>query len=141
MARVLFPADHNSALALLPSIYQARGALACLVMPKRERPAIFNQVQAEQLARDGAIIVDEQKGTNPLLLIANGSYQLTEMQRATERLKEARVSYRLVYLQEPGRFRAPRDRWEIEALAADGCDRAPVSRTDRDAGIAHPHAP
>ena len=120
MARVLFPADHNSALALLPSIFQARGALACLVMPKRERPAIFNQVQAEQLARDGAIIVDEQKGTNPLLLIANGSYQLTEMQRATERLKEAGVSYRLVYLQEPGRFRAPRDRWEIEALAADG---------------------
>ncbi|WP_417791903.1 xylulose 5-phosphate 3-epimerase [Stutzerimonas xanthomarina] len=120
MARVLFPADHNSALALLPSIYQARGALACLVMPKRERPAIFNQVQAEQLARDGAIIVDEQKGSNPLLLIANGSYQLTEMQRATERLKEAGVSYRLVYLQEPGRFRAPRDRWEIEALAADG---------------------
>ncbi|HAQ86629.1 MAG TPA: xylulose 5-phosphate 3-epimerase, partial [Pseudomonas sp.] len=120
MARVLFPADHNSAMALLPSIYQTRGALACLVMPKRERPAIFNQAQAEQLARDGAIIVDEQKGDNPILLIANGSYQLTEMQRATQRLKEARVSYRLVYLQEPGRFRAPRDRWEIEALAAEG---------------------
>ncbi|HBS80981.1 MAG TPA: xylulose 5-phosphate 3-epimerase, partial [Pseudomonas sp.] len=80
----------------------------------------FNQAQAEQLARDGAIIVDEQKGDNPILLIANGSYQLTEMQRATQRLKEARVSYRLVYLQEPGRFRAPRDRWEIEALAAEG---------------------
>ena len=120
MARVLFPADYNSALALLPSIYQARGALACLVMPKRERPGIFNQAQAEQLARDGAIIVDEQKGDNAILLIANGSYQLTEMQRATQRLKEAGVSYRLVYLQEPGRFRAPRDRWEIEALAADG---------------------
>ena len=120
MARVLFPADHNSAMALLPYIYQARGALACLVMPKRERPAVFNQAQAERLARDGAIIVDEQKGNNPILLIANGSYQLTEMQRATQRLKEAGVSYRLVYLQEPGRFRAPRDRWEIEALAAEG---------------------
>ncbi|WP_417775239.1 xylulose 5-phosphate 3-epimerase [Stutzerimonas xanthomarina] len=120
MARVLFPADHNSALALLPSIYQARGALACLVMPKRERPGLFNQAQAEQLARDGAIVVDEQKGDNDILLIANGSYQLTEMQRATQRLKEAGVSYRLVYLQEPGRFRAPRDRWEIEALAAEG---------------------
>ncbi|MGE6992317.1 xylulose 5-phosphate 3-epimerase [Pseudomonas sp. NPDC047961] len=120
MARVLFPADHNSALALLPSIYQARGALACLVMPKRERPGLFNQAQAEQLAREGAIVVDEQKGDNDILLIANGSYQLTEMQRATQRLKEAGVSYRLVYLQEPGRFRAPRDRWEIEALAAEG---------------------
>ena len=120
MARVLFPADHNSALALLPSIYQSRGALACLVMPKRERPSFFNQTQAEQLAKDGAIIVDERVGASPVLLIANGSYQLTEMQRAAARLAEADVAYRLVYLQEPGRFRAPRDRWEIDALAADG---------------------
>ncbi len=120
MARVLFPADHNSALALLPSIYLARGTLACLVMPKRERPAVFSQAQAEQLARDGAIIVDERLGVDPLLLIANGSYQLSEMQRAAARLSEAGVAYRLIYLQEPGRFRAPRDRWEIDALAADG---------------------
>lgn len=120
MVRVLFPADHNSALALLPSIYQARGTLACLVMPKRERPSIFSREQSEQLARDGAIIVDEHAGESPVLLIANGSYQLGEMQRASVRLKEAGVAYRLVYLQEPGRFRAPRDRWEIEALAAEG---------------------
>lgn len=120
MVRVLFPADHNSALALLPSIYQARGTLACLVMPKRERPSIFSREQSEQLARDGGIIVDEHAGESPVLLIANGSYQLGEMQRATVRLKEAGVAYRLVYLQEPGRFRAPRDRWEIEALAAEG---------------------
>lgn len=120
MVRVLFPADHNSALALLPSIYQARGELACLVMPKRDRPTFFNRQQAEQLARDGAIVVDEHVGESPILLIANGSYQLSEMQRAAVRLKEAGVAYRLVYLQEPGRFRAPRDRWEIDALAADG---------------------
>ena len=120
MVRVLFPADHNSALALLPSIYSARGSLACMVMPKRERPAIFSQDQAEQLARDGAIVVEESPGNDAVLLIANGSYQLTEMQRAAVRLKEAGLAYRLVYLQEPGRFRAPRDRWEIDALAADG---------------------
>ncbi len=120
MVRVLFPADHNSALALLPSIYRARGALSCLVMPKRERPTIFNQAQAEQLATDGAIVVDEQVGADAILLIANGSYQLTEMQRAAARLREAGVAYRLVYLQEPGRFRTPRDRWEIDALAANG---------------------
>ena len=89
-------------------------------MPKRERPSIFSREQSEQLARDGAIIVDEHAGESPVLLIANGSYQLGEMQRATVRLKEAGVAYRLVYLQEPGRFRAPRDRWEIEALAAEG---------------------
>lgn len=120
MVRVLFPADHNSTLALLPAIYRARGTLACMVMPKRERPAVFTQEQAEQLARDGAIVVEERLGSDAVLLIANGSYQLTEMQRAAVRLKEAGLAYRLVYLQEPGRFRAPRDRWEIDALAADG---------------------
>jgi phosphoketolase len=120
MVRVLFPADHNSTLALLPSIYQARGTLACMVIPKRERPAVFNREQAEQLARDGAIVVDEYAGEQPLLLIACGSYQLGEMQRAASRLRQAERAYRLVYLQEPGRFRAPRDRWEIDALAADG---------------------
>lgn len=120
MVRVLFPADYNSALALLPMIYRARGTLACMVMPKRDRPALFDQAQAERLAKDGAILIEETKGFQPLLLIANGSYQLAEMQRAAARLREADVAYRLVYLQEPGRFRAPRDRWEIDALAADG---------------------
>ncbi|SDS77533.1 phosphoketolase family protein [Pseudomonas oryzae] len=115
--RVLFPADHNSTLALLPQIYQARGQLACLVVPKRERPCVFDAAQAQQLARDGAIVVAENPGHEPLLLIANGSYQLAEMQRAARRLAEARVPYRLVYLQEPGRFRAPRDLLEQQAVA------------------------
>ncbi|SDJ69821.1 xylulose 5-phosphate 3-epimerase [Pseudomonas indica] len=115
--RVLFPADHNSLLALLPSIYRARGQLACVVAPKRERPAVFDRAQAEQLACDGALVVEEQSGSEPLLLIANGSYQLAEMRRAAVRLREAGYPYRLVYLQEPGRFRAPRDRLELEAVA------------------------
>ena len=86
MLRLLFPADHNSLLALLPSIYQARGQLACLVVPKRERPMQFEQSQAEQLARDGAIVVDEHvTADEPLLLIATGSYQLAEMCRAAVR--------------------------------------------------------
>ena len=117
MVRVLFPADHNSLLALLPQIYRSRGQLACVVAPKRERPNLFDRTQAEQLARDGAIVVEEHPGSDPLLLIANGSYQLGEMRRAVERLAEAGYPYRLVYLQEPGRFRAPRDNWELEAVA------------------------
>src|SRR5690606_26849974 len=124
MVRVVFPADHNSVLALLPSIYQARGQLACMVIPKRERPAYFDQTQAEYLARDGAVVVDEAVGADPLLLVATGSYQLDEMRRACQRLKEAGYGYRLVYLQEPGRFRAPRDEWELEAVA----DEATVRR-------------
>ncbi len=118
MVRVLFPADHNSVLATLPAIYQARSQLACMVIPKRERPAIFSQTQAEQLARDGAVLVEQLDGEEPLLLMACGSYQLAEMQRAAVRLRTAGLAYRLVYVQEPGRFRAPRDRWEAQALAS-----------------------
>lgn len=117
MVRVLFPADHNTVLALLPGIYQARGQLACMVIAKRERPAVFSREQAEQLAQDGAIVLAEQQGEQPLLLIASGSYQLAEMQRAAVRLSAAGCAWRLIYLQEPGRFRVPRDRWEQAALA------------------------
>lgn len=112
MVRVVFPADHNSVLALLPGIYQARGQLACMVIAKRERPCVFTREQAEQLAQDGALVLAEQQGEQPLLLIATGSYQLAEMQRAAVRLSAAGCAWRLVYLQEPGRFRAARDTWE-----------------------------
>lgn len=119
MVRVLFPADHNSLLALLPQIYLSRGQLACVVAPKRERPNLFEQAQAEQLARDGAIVFEEHPGSAALLLIANGSYQLGEMRRAAARLSEGGYAYRLVYLQEPGRFRVPRDAWEAATVADD----------------------
>lgn len=127
MLRLLFPADHNSALALLPSIYQARGQLACLVIAKREQPAQFGARQAERLAAEGAIQVDEWSGADPsggapspeppLLLIATGAYQLSEMRRAAVRLSGAARAWRLIYLQEPGRFREPRDQWEQAAVA------------------------
>ena len=116
--RVLFPADHNSTLALLPAIYRSRGQLACLVVPKRERPCLFDAGQAVRLAEDGAVLVAEQ-GDGELLLIACGSYQLSEMLRAGARLAQAGHGYRLVYLQEPGRFRAARDALEGTALASD----------------------
>ena len=117
MVRVLFPADHNALLALLPGIYRARGQLACLVVPKRERPCELSPAQAEQLARDGALELDRREGEDPLLLIATGSYQLAELRRAAVRLSEAGRAWRLIYLQEPGRFRAPRDTWEAQVVA------------------------
>ena len=61
---------------------------------------VFDAVQAERPARDGAILVEERCGSDPLLLIANGSYQLEQMRRAAQRLAEAGQAYRLVYLQE-----------------------------------------
>jgi len=117
VVRVLFPADHNSLLALLPSIYQARGQLACVVSPKREQPAQFDRQQAEQLAADGALLLDRGEGDAPVLLIVTGAYQLSEMRRAAVRLNAAGIAWQLIYLQEPGRFREPRDGWEAEATA------------------------
>ena len=120
MVRVVFPADHNSVLALLPGIYQARGQLACMVIAKRERPYAFSPEQAEQLAQDGAVVLAEEPGAQPVLLIATGSYQLAEMQRASVRLSQAGCAWRLVYLQEPGRFREPRDHWEQAGITDAG---------------------
>lgn len=103
--RVLLPADHNSLLALLPGIYQERGRLACVVVAKREQPCSFTAAQAQQLARDGALLVAAEGEGEPVLLIASGSYQLHAMRRAAVRLSQHAVAWRLIYLQEPGRFR------------------------------------
>ncbi len=102
--------DYNSALAVLPSVYLGRGQLSCMVIPKRERPTVFNRHEAETLAKCGALVVDEDTSAGePVLLIANGAYQLSELIRASVRLHETGTPFRLVYVQEPGRFREPRD--------------------------------
>ncbi|MFL1468112.1 xylulose 5-phosphate 3-epimerase [Marinobacter sp. HN1S83] len=113
VSRVVFPADYNSALAALPGIYQGRGTLTCMVVPKRERPCLFNEKEAQALAHNGALVVDEDTSSGePLLLIANGAYQLSELMRACDRLRETGTPFRLIYLQEPARFRQPRDACE-----------------------------
>src|SRR5699024_5426117 len=105
VSKVVFPADYNSVLALLPGIYQSRGQIVCMVVPKRDQKTRFSATQAEQLAEEGALVVTEQSGEQPVLLIANGSYQLTQLELAAQRLHEQGVGYRLVYVQEPGRLR------------------------------------
>ncbi|MGM0952877.1 MAG: xylulose 5-phosphate 3-epimerase [Pseudomonadota bacterium] len=114
VSRVLFPADYNSTLAVMPSVYSERGRISCMVVPKRERPCVFNASEAQTLARHGALVVDEDtsSGEEPLLMIASGAYQLSEAIRACERLRETGAPFRLVYVQEPGRFRQPRDPME-----------------------------
>ena len=115
VSRVLFPADYNSTLATLPSVFSERGKITCMVIPKRERPCVFDTREADLLARHGALVVDEDTSSGePLLLMANGAYQLSEAIRACERLRETGTPFRLVYIQEPGRFRQPRDTMEAE---------------------------
>lgn len=116
VSKVVFPADYNSVLALLPGIYQSRGQIVCMVVPKRDHQTRFTATQAAQLAEEGAIVVAEHAGTHPVLLIANGSYQLTQLELAAQRLHQQGVGYRLVYVQEPGRLRQARDEYEAAAL-------------------------
>lgn len=120
VSRVIFPADYNSTLAILPSAFTERGTISCMVIPKRERPCVFDTREAEALARQGALVVDEDtSGGEPILLIANGAYQLSEAIRACERLRDTGTAFRLVYLQEPGRFRAARDPLEAESCVTE----------------------
>lgn len=118
VSRVLFPADYNSFMAVLPSIYQSRGQIVSVIAPKRDQVTCFDPEQAQQLAQQGAVVVAEVPGVAPVLLVANGSYQLAQLERAAERLKTHGVGYRLVYIQEPGRLRQARDAYEAEVVLA-----------------------
>lgn len=139
VSRVIFPADYNSTLAALPSVYTDRGRLTCMVVPKRERPCVFDASEAETLARQGALVVDEDTcAGEPLLLIANGAYQLSEAIRACERLRETGTPFRLVYVQEPGRFRQPRDAHEAAVCASEfERERLFPHRLRRRVGLTH----
>lgn len=114
VSRVLFPVDWNSAVAAMDLVYQTRGALFNLVIPKRPQPNWLTPEQARQLAQDGVICV-HQEGSQPgLQILAVGAYQLGEALKASKRLAKAGVAHAVYCLLEPGRFRAPRDAMEAE---------------------------
>jgi len=117
VSRVLFPADHNSAMACIDACYRTRGRIFTLVVPKSETlPVLFDEVQARRLVAEGAMRLDwlgSAAGRKPaVILTAIGAYQLGEVLRAAERLEERGVGTAVNYLIEPGRFRDPRGRRE-----------------------------
>jgi len=116
VSRVLFPADANSAVAALRAAYSAHGEIWTLVVPKRPLPNRFTTAQAQELIETGAIQVRGDKDAQ-VLLIAVGAYQLTEAARAADRLSERNIPNAVVYLLDPGRFRAARDAMEAASLA------------------------
>jgi len=132
VSRVIFPADANSAASALLEVYQHQGQIANLVIPKRALPVQLTPQQAEQLTQEGALLVagDVQA---PLQLVAVGAYQLQQGLKAWERLEERGTRASLVYLQEPGRFRTPRDAREAgwQAPAAVRERLFPAAVTDR----------
>jgi phosphoketolase len=112
VSRVLFPADYNTAAAVMRAVYQTHGQLWTLVVPKVDSlPDLFTSEEAARLLEDGALRLD-WSGHDPerarLILTAVGAYQLREVLRASRRLAERGVEHSVVYMFEPGRFRAPR---------------------------------
>src|SRR5690554_191786 len=118
VARVIFPADSNSAGAALLEVYQHTGQIANLVVPKRGLPSYLTPEQATQLSKEGAVCV-EGNPEAALQLVAVGAYQLQQGLKAWQRLQEKGVAASLVYLQEPGRFRVARDAYEAAWQASD----------------------
>lgn len=120
VSRVVFPADWNSAQAVLRKAYSSRGVIWSLVVPKRAQGHHFSADQAVRLVEEGAVrLKGTGSGAENILLVATGAYQLSEMLKASARLDDKGVGHGLIYIQEPGRFRAPRDIMEREVMVDD----------------------
>lgn len=155
VCRVVFPADYNSAAAVMARVYQTQGQVWALVAPKQDVPTLLSKEEAQRLLRDGALRLTwaEHDGDRAkLILIAVGSYQLAEAVKASERLKEAGVPHRLTYVLEPSRLRAPRTDREskhcptAEALGrlfgtAEACVVVTHTRPEPMLGLLHPILP
>ncbi len=112
VSRVLFPADFNTAAAVMEGVYRTHGQLWTVVVPKAETvPDLFPEDEARRLLADGGLRLDwagHAPGRAELGLVAIGASQLGEVLRASRRLTEREVPHAVVSLLEPGRFRAPR---------------------------------
>jgi phosphoketolase len=112
VSRVVFPADFNTAAAAIERLYQTRGQLWTLVVPKADViPDLFTPAEARRLTDDGGLRLDwagHEVERAELVLTAVGAYQLGEVLRASHRLARHGVPHFVVYLIEPGRFRRPR---------------------------------
>ena len=103
-SRVLFPADAASAVAALRAIYGQHGVIGCLVVPKREVPAMFGVAEADRLIQSGAFHVSGEKGSCDIQLVAIGAYQLEQCRLAAQRLSERGLRPLVTNVVEPGRF-------------------------------------
>lgn len=120
VARVLFPADANTASALISAVFETKAQIWAIVAPKRDVPELFDPGEAARLLTDGAIelaFAGYRSSTADLVLTAVGAYQLHEILRASSRLAERGRPHRVVYLLEPGRFRRGRSAAEAAHTA------------------------
>jgi phosphoketolase len=116
-SRVLFPPDYNTAALTTKSIYEARGQLWTVVVPKADTiPDLFTPEDASRLMRQGALRLDWLGKNEPprLLITAVGAYQLEQALRASLRLRERDIAHSVICMLEPARFRRPRTDREAE---------------------------
>jgi phosphoketolase len=121
VSRVMFAADYNAAVTLMQQVYQTHGQFWTLVVSKRSVANLFTPEETTQLYGQGALRLDwaaHQPEQARVVLTAIGSYQLEEVLKASQRLRQHNVPHSVVYMLEPGRFRIPRDAGEIAHVAA-----------------------
>lgn len=113
VAPVLFPFDANVAVEAMRSLYQQRGKVASVVVPKNITPLYCTPAQAQQALIDGATVLSHDKDSE-IQLLAIGAYQLNAVLKAAHELRESGRRCSVVAIVEPGRFRIPRDEREAE---------------------------
>ncbi|MGQ9572220.1 MAG: xylulose 5-phosphate 3-epimerase [Dehalococcoidia bacterium] len=121
VSRVVFIPDYNTAAVVMRELYQTHGQIWTLVVPKYETiPDLFTSQEAAQLLERGATCLDwagHNSAEPELILSAIGGYQLEEVLKASARLAEHDIPHSVVYMLEPGRFRAPRSKGEQAHMA------------------------
>jgi phosphoketolase len=121
-SRVFFPADYNTAAFLMREVYLTHGQVWTVVAAKQPAPVLFTRKECVELWENGGIRLmwaGYKQETASIALIAIGTHQLLEVLKASRRLTERAVPHAVCYLQEPGKFRAPRNEGEHRQVVPD----------------------
>lgn len=124
VSRVMFVPDYNTAAVVTRGAYQTQGQVWTVVVPKQDAVAnLFTPDEATRLLEQGALRLDwagHELADSKVVLTAVGAYQLEHVLKASARLKERGLPHSVVYMLEPGRFRAPRSEGEHKHVVAAG---------------------
>lgn len=108
VSRVLFPVDFNSAAAVTARVFQTRGQIWTLVVPKADSiPNLLTPEEAKTLVADGGLRLDwasHEPERAQVVLAAIGGYQLLEVLTAARRLKAKGLPHLVVCIADPARF-------------------------------------
>lgn len=139
LAPVFFPCDANTLVATMAALYGQRGRVAVVVAPKNPVATVTALPQAQQCARDGALVLSHDDNAQ-VQLLAVGAYQLEEVTRAASRLRQCGIRCSVVAITEPGRFRQPRDAMEARYTWSAAAIRKIVPPAEKRIFVCHTHA-